>query len=258
MTEKEKRQQRHNEEDAVFNRLLIWLAGIIVAEAIVLFVKRFYIDVTARDFDFVVFNFLSVFFGIFMYLGLVMTIAGIIWCLIARKKGLALQAPGIITAFVAFIWIISVVARVLGEMGVKVLMLLPIVAAVLILIYFLYQRAFFVNAIISGLGIAGLWFVRQYFNAHSPLIIALVIVGVIVLVAISVFAFMLKKNEGKLNGCQYVEDSKSYAVCWLTCAVVAVAAVLAVVFGAGFAFFLMYVLIGWLFCLAVYYTVKLI
>ena len=42
MTEKEKRLQRARTEDAVFNRMLIWLAAAVIAEAVVLFVKRFF------------------------------------------------------------------------------------------------------------------------------------------------------------------------------------------------------------------------
>ena len=56
MTEKEKRQQRRNEEDAIFNRMLLWLVGAVIAEAVALFVKRFYVDITASDFDIAMMN----------------------------------------------------------------------------------------------------------------------------------------------------------------------------------------------------------
>ena len=45
---------------------------------------------------------------------------------------------------------------------------------------------------------------------------------------------------------------------WLTCAVVAVALLLAFLLGAAVTYYLLYVLIGWLFCLAVFYTVKML
>lgn len=258
MTEKEKRQKRQSEEDAVFNRLLIWLGGVVVAEAIVLFFKRFYIDVRANDFDISLFVFLNKFFGIFMIAGLALTILGGAWCLFCAKKKKHIRLAAVVTSLVAFVWIISVVARVLGEAGMKVLMLIPIVAAVLILIYFLYQRAFFLNAIISGIGMALLWFFRQYYSNHTTIVTVMLIVFWVVLAAFVILTLVVRKSNGKLGKHMLVEDQKSYTACWLTCAVVLIASVLALVLGASIAFYLIYVVIGWLFCLAVYYTVKLI
>lgn len=258
MTDKEKRQKRHSEEDAVFNRLLLWLAGVVVAEAIVLFVKRFYINVTGSELDIAMFSGLGTFFSVFMYAGLVLTVLGVVWCCINLKKHKGIRLPGILTAAVAFVWIVSLITQILGENGVQIMMLLPIVAAVLILIYFLYQRAFFVNAIIAGCGMAGLWCFREYFDSHAALVIVLLVLGWLVLAAISILAYLTRKNGGKLGKFLVVEDKKSYVACWLTCAIVFISTVLSLILGASFAFYLIYALIGWLFCLAVYYTVKLI
>ena len=41
MTDKEKRQNRQRAEDAVFNRMLFCLLGVIIAEAVILLVKRY-------------------------------------------------------------------------------------------------------------------------------------------------------------------------------------------------------------------------
>lgn len=258
MTEKEKRQMRQGEEDAVFNRLLLWLGGVVVAEAIVLFFKRFYIDVRATDFGISMLVFLDKFFGIFMYAGLVLTILGAICCLYCAKKQKHVRPAAVVTSLLAFVWIISVVARVLGDTGMKILMLLPIVAAVLILIYFLYQRAFFVNTIVSGIGMLLLWLFRQYSDSHSAIVTAMLIVFWVVLAAFVILTLAIRKNGGLLGKRMLVEDAKSYVACWLTCAVVLIASVLALILGASVAFYLIYVVIGWLFCLAVYYTVKLI
>ncbi len=258
MTDKEKRQQRYSEEDALFNKMLLWLVGVIVAEAIVLFVKRFYIEITPKDFDIAIATALSTFFLIFMILGLVLTVLGIIWCVFAQKKGKSLRLPGILTAVVAFLWIVSVLTRLLGAVGVSILVVLPIVAAVLILIYFLYQRAFFVNTVLAGCGMAGLWCFRQFYDSRPVFMTVLFVVGWLVLIAVAVLAYVLKKQGGKLGKSQIVQDQKSYTACWLTCAVVIISTVLALILGSALAFYLIYVLIGWLFCLAVYYTVKLI
>lgn len=255
MTEKEKRLQRQKAEDAVFNQMLLWLVGAVIAEAIVLFVRRFYINVTVNEIG--ILSALHTFFRVFIYAGALLTVLGIIWCWMARKNGKKLTLPVICTVAAAFIWITSLLTLFLDAAGVKVLMLLPIVVAVLVLIYFLYQRAFFVNAIFSGVGIAALWAYRQYYTAHPTVVTAGLVVGWIGLIVIAVLCWVLKKNGGKLGSRKLVSDQKCYPACWLTCAVILVTTVLALVLGVGIAYYLIYVMIGWLFCLAVYYTVKL-
>ena len=49
MTDKERRNQRRSAEDAVFNRMLLWLLGAVVAEVIILLVKHFYVDITGAS-----------------------------------------------------------------------------------------------------------------------------------------------------------------------------------------------------------------
>lgn len=257
MTDKEKRQQRNSAEDAAFNRMLLWLVGAIIAEAVVLFTKRFYIDFTGSNFDFAMMKTLFWIFKVFSIAGLILTVLGMIWCVLTKKKGKSLRLPVVCTVIVAFLWVLSFMARYLDEVGVKVMMVIPIVAAVLILIYFLYQRAFFVNAIISGCGLAALWGVRNFYNGHPTAVTALLVIGWVCLAAIAVLVYLLKKNGGKLGKYRLVNDQKHYIPCWVTCAVVFVISLLALILGAGAAYYLIYVMIGWLICLAIYYTVKL-
>ena len=255
MTEKEKRLQRQKAEDAIFNKMLLWLVGAVIAEAIVLFVRRFYINATVGEMG--IYFAVNFFFRVFIYVGLVLTVLGIVWCLLSRKKGKQLTAPVICTVIVGFLWVVSVLTYCLEAVGIKALMILPIVVAVLVLIYFLYQRAFFVNAIFSGLGIAALWGFRQFYAVHPTATTVALVIGWIGLVVIAVLCGVLKKNHGKLGKNQMVSDQKCYPACWLTCAVILVTTVLALLLGVAVAYYLIYVMIGWLFCLAVYYTVKL-
>lgn len=255
MTEKEKRLQRQKAEDAVFNKMLLWLVGVVVAEAVVLFVRRFYIYADINGLG--MFSVLHYFFSVFVYAGLVLTVLGAVWCLLAGKNGKKLTLPGICTAVVAFLWVLSLLAFFLDASGVKIMVVLPIVVAVLVLIYFLYQRAFFVNAIFSGLGIGALWGYRQYYGGHPTAVTVALIVGWVGLIVIAILCGVMKKNGGKLGKHQLVSDQKCYLACWLTCAVIFVTTLLALLLGVTAAYYLMFVMIGWLFCLAVYYTVKL-
>lgn len=254
MTDKEKRQKRQGAEDVVFNRMLLCLLGVVIAEAVILLLKRFYIDFTGTDLSLAIAVGLSKVFAVFNIVGFVLIVLGVIWSVLSAKKNKPLRLPAICTVVVGCLWIISMLAYHFYDTGVKMLVALPIVAAVLILIYFLYQRAFFVNAILCGCGMAGLWCFRQ---SQGTLVTVAFVIGWIALIAIAVITYLLKKKGGKVGKYQLVHDQKSYGICWVTCAVVLVATLLGFILGAGFAFYLLYVLIGWLFCLAVYFTVKL-
>lgn len=252
MTDKEKRQNRQRAEDAAFNRMLFCLLGVIIAEAVILLVKRFYIDVTNNNLSVAIA--LESIFSVFVYAGLVLTILGVIWCIWKYRKGQPIRLPLVCTIVVACLWIIVLVAYCFYDIGVKLLVALPFAAAVLILIYFLYQRAFFVNSVLTGCGMAGLWCLRQ---SRGILVKTGFVAGWIVLIAVAVLAYLLKKNDGKLGKWKLVSDPKSYVPCWITCLVVLAATLLGFVLGAGVAYYLIYGLVAWLFCMAVYFTVKM-
>ena len=254
MSDKDKRQNRERAEDAAFNRMLFCLLGVIIAEAVILLVKRFYVDITGTDLSLSIALALANVFAVFNYVGLVLTILGAVWCVCKYKKNQSIRLPLICTVVVAGLWIISVFAYCFYDIGVKLLIALPFAAAVLILIYFLYQRAFFVSALLTGCGMAGLWCLRQ---SQGMLVKVGFIAGWIVLIAVAALAYLLKKNGGKLGKLKLVSDTKSYVPCWITCAVVLAATVLGFVLGAGVAYYLIYALIAWLFCMAVYFTVKM-
>ena len=78
MTDKERRNQRRSAEDAVFNRMLLWLLGAVVAEVIILLVKRFYIDFTATSLGIGIAVVLSHIFQVYRFVGLALTVLGII------------------------------------------------------------------------------------------------------------------------------------------------------------------------------------
>lgn len=254
MTDKEKRQNRQRAEDAAFNRLLLCLLGVIIAEAVILLVKRFYIDVTGSELSMAIALVLANIFSVFVYAGFALAVLGVIWCIWRAKHGRSLRLPVVCTTVVVCLWIIALFAYCFYATGVKLLIAMPFAAGVLILIYFLYQRAFFVSALLTGCGMSGLWCLRQ---SQRTLVKAGFVVGWVVLLAVAILAYLLKKNGGKLGKRSLVTDPKSYLPCWLTCAVVFVATLLGFLLGVGMAYYLLYVLVAWLFCLAVYFTVKM-
>ena len=253
MTEKEKRSRRRSEEDAVFNRMLLCLLGAVIAEVVVLIVKRLYVDMISID----VAGALLDFFRVFQFAGIAPAIACVVWCVIWKKQGKKLVLPGILTAVMFGLWIISLLAYYLFDTGVRILMILPAVAGVLILIYFLYQRMFFVNAILTGGGLAALWLCRRYYMNHPTAITVCFVAGLVVLIVAALLAWKLRKTDGMLGKIRLMPEGSNYEIGWITCAVTAVTMILALLLGVTVAYYLLFVLVAWLFCQAVYFTVKL-
>ena len=150
MFDKGKREQRHEQEDATFNRMLLWLAGAVVVELLIMLVKQIYVDCWAGV---TVANVLQNVFHVFAFLGVALTAAGIVWAVLNYRKGKSPVVPCICAAVAAGLWVLSVLGYNLYEIGMNIMMLLPAVAAVLIVVYFLYQRVFFLNTLLTAGGL---------------------------------------------------------------------------------------------------------
>lgn len=257
MMEKDKRQQRHSAEDATFNKMLVWLAAAVLAELLVLLVKRLYVDFTVSDMNLSIAMGLLAFFRVYRFVGLALTAAGAAWVALTLKSKRKACLPLVCTGVVLVLWIVTMFSYYLYADGVRILMALPVVWAVLVLIYFLYQRTFFVNAVLTGGGMAALWLYRQYYQGHPTVVTACFVCGWIVLALMVLLGVRLGRKDTKPWPVQQLLKEASYGMIYLTCAVTAVSMLLGLLLGATAAFYLIFVLVGWLFCQAVYYTVKL-
>ena len=254
MFEKGKRAQRQSEDDKVFNRMLVWLAGAVVVELLLLFLQKVYVEMI---FDGVVALALSKVFYVFSYAGAAVVIGCAVWAVLNRRSGKSVVLPGVVAAVAAALWVVSFLSAFFYAEGVRLLLLLPPAAAVLIIIFFLYQRPFFFNAILTGGGLLALWLHRQYYMTHPRAITACIIAGVVVLALAAVLAFQLRKTDGKLFGVRVMPVESNYMMTWITCAVVAVAMIAALILGTTAAYYLLFVLVAWLFAQAVFFTVKM-
>ena len=142
-----------------------------------------------------------------------------------------------------------------GTNGMSMLYWLVIAWAVLALVFYIYQREFFLGASACGMSVLALWFVR-YGTAGRPE--TLLVLAAIVVVGLG--ALWLKKNDGVLSekmNLQFLPKKTSYAVLLVTCLASLAAVVVAMVAGDMVAYYLMFVMVAWLFALFVYYTVKM-
>lgn len=254
MFEKGKRERRQGEEDKVFNRMLLWLAGAVVVELLLLLLQKAYVEMI---FDAAVAQALASFFKVFSVAGAVAVAGCAVWAVMARRAGKPVTLPAIIAAAAAVLWVVSLLSALFYAEGVRLLMLLPAAAAVLIIIFFLYQRPFFFNAMLTGGGLLALWLHQQYYMTHPRFITACIIGGVVVLVLAAVVALQLRKSDGKLGRFRVVPVESDYLMSFLTCAVTAVCMVLGLALGVAMSQYFIYALVGWLFAQAVFFTVKM-
>ncbi len=140
--------------------------------------------------------------------------------------------------------------------------LVPAVA-VLAVIYYLFQRDFFCISAISACGILCLQLYRKLFHLHPNMIRAGFVLAFLLLAAAVVALVLLKKEKLKLPSLLdkaihiLIPREANFALLYATCALVAVLLALTLILGGTIAYYLVFVLVGWLFIMAVYYVVKL-
>ena len=254
MFEKGKRERRQSEDDKVFNRMLLWLAGAVVVELLLLLVQKAFVEI---QFSAAVAVALSWFFKVFSIAGAIIAVGCGVWAVWNHRAGKPLTLPLVIAAASAGLWLVSLLSFWFHAEGVRVLLMLPAGAAVLIIIFFLYQRPFFFNAMLTGGGLLALWLHHRHYMRHPRFVTACIIAGVVVLALAAALAFHLRKTDGKLGGIRVVPVESNYIMTFLTCAITAIAMVLGLALGVSMSVYLIYVLVGWLFAQAVFFTVKM-
>lgn len=257
MTDKEQQGKRRQAEDAAFHRMLLWLLGAVVAELVILLVKHFYVDITGAAWRVAVAQGLLQFFRVYRFLGIALAGAAVVWAVQAARWGKGVLLPRILIGTALFLLVVSWVAYHFYDEGVRVLLVLPAIGAVLILVYFLYQRSFFVNTALTGCGMAALWIYRAYYLSHSGAVTACFLAAWVVLAGVAALCWRLRQSGGVLGGVRLMPARSYYVSTWVTCGIVAAALAAGLVLGTSAALYLIFGLVGWLFCQAVFFTVKL-
>lgn len=256
MNKKEQQAQRAKQEDVVLNKVLWWIVGSVILEALLLLLNRVYVNYTASEIEFA-----YSLRGVFKVLAIVLPICFVVlvglW-LAARKSGKLVKLTGVLALIALILAVCAVIVRIFDVSGVKFLYIAVPVVAVLALIYYLYQREFFVSAVFCALGLLGIKLLPRVRGA-SLVGYAYAVALAVLLVAAVVLFRMMQKSQGKLTvkgaPVQVFPKGANYALLYVTCALVAVVAIAAVMMGA---LTLLYgVLVAWLLILAVYYTVRL-
>ncbi|SMC64820.1 hypothetical protein [Papillibacter cinnamivorans] len=254
---KDRKMSTKERDDLVFNKIL-WLFGIAVAaELLLLLCYKFYVKSSA-DTIVAVYHVMTK----LVYVGAAGAAAGVIWAIAARKAGRARYGvrlavlSGLTSLCVLFI-------NAFYPNGIIILCgVIPIVA-ILALIYYLYQREFFVSSVLIGAGILVLWLYRKGTGSEIWGTVIHLAAGIFaaVLVLCLIAFLLLRARKGSLSlGNKTVSifpAGASYISLFSTLLFSAASLAAMLLFGATAAYYAIFVLVGYLFVLAVYYTVKM-
>lgn len=252
--DKKQREERRRQEDIALQRGLLWVVGAIGLEALLVLVNRFYINYRLTDAGVNAFVGLSQWLPILRNVALIGAALALVWTVLQLKKGGKFGWPLIGAIALGAVAVCAHVTVKYQGPGVNMLFWLVAAWAVLALVYYIYQREFFLAASACGMSVLGLWFAR--YGASGRLESGLLTAGIAV---VGLAALWLKKNGGVIPAhtpIQFLPKEGSHSVLLVTClaSLAAMAAGLAV---EGLAYYLLFAMAAWLFALFVYYTVKL-
>ena len=222
MNKKEQQAQRAKQEDVVLNKVLWWIVGAVVLEALLLLLNKVYANYTVEQIELA--KSLRDVFSVLMIALPICFVVLLIWAVAARKSGKFTRLSSVLAGVMLALAVCAVVIRVFDESGIRLLYVAVPAVAVLALIYYLYQREFFFAAVLSALGLLGVKVVPYHFGFPAIAYGYAVVLGVALVGAVVVFRVM-QAAGGKLrlkgNWVEVLPKSANYALLYVTCGVVA-------------------------------------
>ena len=187
------REARRRQEDRDLNRALIWVGAAIVLEFLLVLVNRYYINFRTTTESINLALAINAGLNVLRWASLAALIVCAVWAFLRLNKGEKATLPLILMAASGALLLCSQVILGFRDAGVRMLFWLVPAWAALALVYYLYQREFFLAALVSGLGVLGLWFVR-----HTGAASWYTIVAVAAILVVAVVLFWMKGHQGRL------------------------------------------------------------
>lgn len=260
--ENSKRADRRKQEDIALTRALIWFGAAMVLEFLLLLVNKYYINFTADSLSIRLAVAMGTVLKVTSWLGVLSGAA----CAFLSWKRMKAQGtlPFVLVVLSTVLFAIGVSSILIVEFyqaAVQLLYVLVPACAVLVLVYYLYQKEFFLCAGGVGVALLGLWLVRKNGGNHDMLVLLYAVCAVVLLAAVLLLALKLKKEQGVLTvgdkQISILPKQSNYLPVFCSCVVSLLALAAGLLLGSTAAFYLLFVLVAWLFVLLVYYTVKM-
>lgn len=252
---KEERLAKKQKEDQALNRVLWWFGGAVVLEFFLLLLNRFYINFDAQGAGLAqgIFRFLQV----LAWVCLALAVVCVLWWAAEKKRKGKTFLPGICALTATSLFLCAFVAGMWKELGVQFLYVTVPVVAVLALIYYLYQREFFLVALLGGVTLFSMWAYRKLIYVNKWLVYGIFIAAAVMTVAAVVFFAVLQGQKGRLGKVRILSKRANYLPLYIAGAVTVLSLVFTVFLGATVAYVCLIGTVAWLFGVAVYYTVRL-
>lgn len=255
---KQKKADKVRAEEEALNRILCWVAGGAVLEFLLLLLSRYWIYYTGAQVN------LRIALGsvvkILAVAGLACAAGGAYWWNSVRKGEKSAKLPGTLCVFMLGVSLSCFATWFGSDTGLRMMSYLVPAVVVLALIYYLYQREFFLISCQSCLALLGIWLCGRGLGGGKGIICY----GYVAVAALLLLftAFLCRKAQGEqgvveLGGKSWKCFSKdaNYGLLYAGAVIALVMLILAAI---GLPPLVLYaVSVAWLLIMAVYYTVKL-
>lgn len=249
---------REKAEEEALNRILCWVAGGTVLEFLLLLLNRYYYR--AKVSEYAIVAALDVAVKILAVAGLLCAAAAFYWWNGARKARKSAMLPATLGFFMLGVSAGCFAAWFFYGSGIRLMYVAVPVVVVLAVIFYLYQREFFLIACESALTLLVVWICAKGLGGRYAMI-AYACVALAALAVVAVAGVCRKAQAGngvmEVNGkdVRFFAKDANYALLYLG----AIILLLVLILGAiGISQMALYaVTVAWLLVAAVYYTVKL-
>ena len=244
-------------EDRIFNHMLVWLAVAVVVEIYFVLVNRFYVHARAGEIDSMLVWHKALLFLCFA--GIVLFAVCLAWGRKKQAQGKDLILPFALSGGFLVMGLGSLLVRMSRSSSHLMLGIVPGLA-VLLIIFYLYQKEYFPCTLVCGLGILTLLCFRLSAGAGKKYWLGLAVTIVVAAVCLAVM-LKLKKNGGRLTWkgeqVELLPSGANYLPYFITAVLTVVICLCPLALGAAAAYYGIWVLGAWVFILAVYFTSKL-
>lgn len=244
-------------EDRIFNRMLVWLAVALAVEIFFVLVNRFYIHARAGEIDSMVVWHKALL--VLFFAGIVLFVFCLVWGRKNQARGKDLILPFALSGGFLVMGLGSLLIRMSHSSAHLILGIVPGLA-ILLIIFYLYQKEYFPCALVCGLGILTLICFRLSGPTGKKYLMCLAVTVIVAAVCLAVM-LMLKKNGGRMTWkgerIELLPSGANYLPYFISAVLTVIVCLCPLALGAAAAYYGIWVLGVWVFILAVYFTSKL-
>lgn len=253
---KKNRAAKAKAEEEALNSILYWVLGGLTLEFLLILLNRYWVNYRIAEFDFRS-GILEPAVKILAFLSLAGVAVAAFWW---KKGGMKERLPLAATLMSLGISAGCFSAWLVGEAGITVMYTVVPAIVLLAVIFYLYQREFFLIACISALGLLGIWLCSHGVSGRTGVVCWIYVLCTLAVLGATAWGFSLcQKDQGSLTweGKKFRLLAKEtvYPLLYGTAAIAAGVLVCALMGVPSMALYA--VSVAWLLVMAVFYTVKL-